>query len=215
MPENLSWGTVWLTASAVFFCLAMGALWFFSRKIPLEETWHSTPEIEPRRLSRRGRIRLVTSVPIVIVSLGWALMGLMLQSFTVTPAQPPDFDSDTWVAECSSSTSRNSVTRKNRRARTISVRYGSFTGAHTLWRIYTPSGGEEITIEYRITVEEGRGDLALVRPDGTVARFSKESSPYTFTAEPGETRLRVIGDEGKLEYTVTIPSRSGQWMDMD
>ena len=62
-------------------------------------------------------------------------------------------------------------------------------------------------------MEEGRGDLVLVWPDGTVTRLSGESSPCTFTAGAGETRLRLIGDRGKLEYTVTIPSRNGQWMD--
>ena len=53
----------------------------------------------------------------------------------------------------------------------------------------------------------------LVWPDDTVTRLSGETSPYTFTAGAGETRLRLIGDGGKLEFTITIPSRSGQWMD--
>ena len=213
MTEELPWSTIWLAASAAFFCIAMGALWFFTRKVPLEETWHPTPEIEHRRLSQRARVRLVVSVPIVIVTLGWALLGAMLGSVTVTPAQPPDFDSDSWAAECNSSTARNTVRRWDQRTRTLAGSCGSFTGAHTLWRIYTPQGGEEITIEYRIEVEEGRGDLVLVWPDGTVTRLSGESSPCTFTAGAGETRLRLIGDRGKLEYTVTIPSRNGQWMD--
>ena len=66
---------------------------------------------------------------------------------------------------------------------------------------------------YQIEVKEGQGDLVLVWPDDTVTRLSGETSPYTFTAGAGETRLRLIGDGGKLEFTITIPSRSGQWMD--
>lgn len=144
------------------------------------------------------------------------ILGSVLMMFfshvEAAPAQPPDFWSDQWAAECGSSTARDTV--KKRYRRDLSYQCGSFTGAHTLWRVYVASGqGKETAIQYQLTVEDGLADLVLVEPDGKVTRLSGETSPYTFTPQQGETRLRVIGDKGKFSLELTIGNRNGQWME--
>lgn len=211
MPEGMTWGLICTSASAAFFCIAMGLVWLFTRRIPQEVPQHSGPEIEKRGFSRRTKARLLAAIPIMAVSLTGIFAGVLMDSITVGEPITPDFYSDTWAAECNSSVSRQSVSRKKRRTRSFNC--DSFTGAHTLWRIHTKSGGQEIELEYQLEVEKGLADLVLVYPDGTVTRLSGEDSPYTFTAREGETRLRLIGDKGKLEYTVTIQSMDGTWLD--
>lgn len=151
---------------------------------------------------------LFTAAVFVVLA---ALFLLIFSSVEFTPAQPPDFYSDQWAAECNSSTARQSVKKRYRHDLTYSCE--SFTGAQTLWRVYVSSGeGEAVTLHYQMTVEEGLADLALVRPDGTVTRLSGGTSPYTFTPQEGETRLRLIGEKGRLRLELTIREMSGQWM---
>lgn len=154
---------------------------------------------------------IITAVLLTAAALTLTL-ALLLSHIEITPAQPPDFWNDQWAAECSSSTARETV--KKRYRRDLSYRCGSFTGAHTLWRVYVASGqGKETAIQYQMTVEDGLADLVLVEPDGRVTRLSGETSPYTFIPREGETRLRIIGDEGKFSLELTIRNRNGQWME--
>ncbi len=204
------WKPVLLAALAIFW-LAAGVLCLLCpARLASPQPEAAGPElpVPQKHRGRRAGAAIFAVLSLVLLLAAWVVLSLEL-----APAQPVDFYSDAWAAECGSAVSRNTVRRKDRRARTLTVSHGSFTGAATLWRIYTGGGGEEITIVYQIEVKEGQGDLVLVWPDDTVTRLSGETSPYTFTAGAGETRLRLIGDRGKLEFTITIPSRSGQWMD--
>lgn len=190
------------------FCLWLAAgvvlLWLPARLAPPPRS--AGPEVSSR-WAGPGRRWWVAfgAVSLVLAGAAVGVASVEVKPLTV------DFDNDVWVAEYGGSVARNTVRRKT--PRSLTLRCGSFTGASTLWRIYDGDGGKEIAIEYQIAVEEGRADLALVRPDGTVTRLSEESSPYVFTAAPGETRLRLIGDGGKVEVSVTIPSRAGNWTD--
>lgn len=168
----------------------------------------SGPEIPRRRWGpgRRAGAAAFGVLSLVLLGAAWAF-----STIEIAPAQPPDFDNDAWVADCSSSFARDTVSHKKRRSLTQSC--GSFTGAKTLWRVYDKEGGKAIAIEYQIAVSSGRADLALVQPDGTVTRLSGETSPYTFTTGAGETRLRLIGDQGKVEFSLTIPYGFGTWME--
>ena len=189
---------VWLAAGVLL-------LWLPARMAPPAEA--SGPEIPRRRWGpgRRAGAAAFGVLSLVLLGAAWAF-----STIEIAPAQPPDFDNDAWVADCSSSFARDTVSHKKRRSLTQSC--GSFTGAKTLWRVYDKEGGKEIAIEYQIAVSSGRADLALVQPDGTVTRLSGETSPYTFTTGAGETRLRLIGDGGKVEVSVTIPSMAGNWV---
>lgn len=186
---------VWLAAGVVL-------LWLPARLAPPPRS--AGPEVPSRWPGRRWRVAF-GAVSLVLAGAAVGVASVEVKPLTV------DFDNDVWVAEYGGSVARNTVRRKT--PRSLILRCGSFTGASTLWRIYDGDGGKEIAIEYQIAVEEGRADLALVRPDGTVTRLSGESSPYVFIAAPGETRLRLIGDGGKVEVSVTIPSRAGNWTD--
>ena len=105
---------------------------------------------------------------------------------------------------------------KERKQDTLTFCCESFTGAGTLWYTSNQYGGREVRISRRMEVEEGRGELVLVHPDGTVTRLSGERSPYCFFPQAGETSLRLLGDEGKLELTVTVrplDGGAGRWSD--
>lgn len=161
-------------------------------------------------MPNRKRFIIITTAAL-LTALALTLT-LLFSRIEAAPAQPPDFWSDQWAAECGSSTARDTV--KKRYRRDLSYQCGSFTGAHTLWRVYVASGqGKETAIQYQMTVEDGLADLVLVEPDGKVTRLSGETSPYTFTPQQGETRLRVIGDKGKFSLELTIGNRNGQWME--
>jgi len=140
------------------------------------------------------------------------VFAVVFTHIETAPAQPPDFYNDQWAAECNSSTAYQTVEKHRRHQLAYSCE--SFTGGHTFWRIYTGRDEEEpVTLHYQLTVESGLADLVLVRPDGTVTRLSGENSPYTFTPQKGESRVKLIGDEGKLSLELTIREMRGQWMD--
>ena len=86
---------------------------------------------------------------------------------------------------------------------TITLTCGSFTGADELWSV--PETAGEISIDYTMTVGQGRAGLVLVGPDGAVTRLDGRQ-PHSFTPGPGGmTRLRLIGDGGQdIKASITI-----------
>ena len=217
---NLSWTLIGGAAALALGCLVMLPVWFFTRRLPDEEWQYAPegPEIRKPRLSRRTKVRLLVALPVLFTGAVWIFAGVMADAIQ-KGAPPPaygagevDFGSDQWAAECGGS--RAVYSRRFRSRSTLKLHYGSFTGAKTLWRLYNGEGrSQEITLQYQVEVEEGQADLVLVHPDKTVTRLSEQSSPYTFTAGEGETRLRLIGDKGKLAVELTVPRMSGQWME--
>jgi len=157
----------------------------------------------------RKNILILAAAIVFFVGIIFAVVFTLIET---VPIQPPDFYSDQWAAECGDSIARRTVTKRRRHYLAYSCE--SFTGGHTFWRVYIGSGeGEPVALHYQLTVEDGLADLVLVRPDGTVTRLSEESSPYTFTPQEGESRVKLIGDDGKLSLELTIREMSGQWMD--
>lgn len=216
----LSWTFIGSAGALLLCCGIMIPVWFFTRRLSDEEDWRyapAGPEARGRKMSQRTRIRLLVALPVFITAAIWVFTGVMADSIlrsapSLAYNSKVDFEDDQWAAGCSSYKSVNSY--RFRSGSTLELRYGSFTGAKTLWRLYAGEEEErEVILRYQAEVEKGQADLVLVHPDGTVTRLSEQSSPYTFTAGAGETRLRLIGNKGKLALELTVQDQNGRWVD--
>ena len=156
------------------------------------------------------RHRILPALLLAVAAIGLLSYAALRALGAGEALAPVEFDSDTWAAECTAYTAENRSRNLSDGAAALTC--GSFAGAEDLWNI--PETAEEVTIDCAMTVGQGKADLALVSPDGTVVRLSEQELPYTFTpGAGGMTRLRLIGDGGKdIEATITIWGGDGCWV---
>lgn len=161
-----------------------------------------------RKRTRRPKKRLFLAVlPLIAITglLCWAALQALGAGDALALVE---FDSDSWAARCTAYTAQNRSRQLS--DGTITLTCGSFTGADELWSV--PETAGEISIDYTMTVGQGRAGLVLVGPDGAVTRLDGRQ-PHSFTPGPGGmTRLRLIGDGGQdIKASITIRG-GGAWV---
>lgn len=93
----------------------------------------------------------------------------------------------------------------------------SHSGARTIWRHTEANQGQDITLDYYISVEEGgSAKLVLVAPDKTVVTVAEppaggeESGSYTFTPQAGKYRLKLVA-KGGHRIKATVDTAAGDF----
>ncbi len=87
----------------------------------------------------------------------------------------------------------------------ITVKYGKFSGAETIWTIES-EGNSEVTIKYDSKVESGDFKGVLINPQKHIEDIlvGTESGEKTIKLTEGKYRFKFVGDKAKGEIEISI-----------
>ncbi len=87
----------------------------------------------------------------------------------------------------------------------ITVKYGKFSGAETIWTIES-EGNSEVIIKYDSKVESGDFKGVLINPQKHIEDIlvGTESGEKTIKLTEGKYRFKFVGDKAKGEIEISI-----------